>query len=148
MIVADGAAHGEAHERGAKGLSALAGNVDAQFLGDGAALVAADAKADIAAADERVEILGRHQVAGDLLHRELIEGLVLIERANQVIAIGPDVFAVVVMEAVSVGVARIVKPVAGALLAEGGPGEEPVNQVLVGLGRLVADEGLHLGGCG
>ena len=120
MVVADRATHCQPHERGAIGLGALARDVYAQLLGNGATFVAAHAQANIAAADERIEILRRHQVAGDLLHRKLIEWLVAVERTDQIVAIGPDVAAVVEVQSVGVGIARVVEPVSRPLLAKGG----------------------------
>src|SRR5262249_29391901 len=52
--------------------------------------------------------------------------------------------AVVVVQAVGVGIAGVIEPVSGALFAKRGPREEVVNQPLVGIGRVVADERLDL----
>ena len=148
VIVADGATDGQSHERSPVGLGALARDVDAEFLGNGSTFVAADAQAHVAAGDEGVEIFGRHQVAGNLLHGELVEGLVAVEGADEVVAPGPYVAAVVVMQAIRVGIAGVVEPIAGALLAISGPGQKRIDQVLIGLRRGVVHEGADFGGGG
>ncbi len=134
MIVANSAAYREAHERSAIGFGAFARHVHAQFFGDGAPFVAADAEPHVSAGDERIEIPGGQQIAGNLLHGELVKTLVVVEGANQVIAIRPDVAAVVVMQTIGVGVARAIEPVAGSVFTKGRPSEQVVHQVLVGLG--------------
>ena len=64
------------------------------------------------------------QVAGELLHRELVEGLVLIERLDHPVAVGPDDATGVAGVAGAVGITGEVEPLAGPVFAVGGLGEE------------------------
>ena len=83
--------------------------------------------------NDAVGISGEEDVAGDLLLYEAGEGLVLIEAADDVVAIGPGIGAwLVFVIAVRLGVAGEVEPVLGELFAEGGRGEEPVGEVADG----------------
>ncbi len=116
--MADSATDGEAHEGGAECFGAFTRDVDPELFWNGSTLVAAQPQPHVAASDERVKILGRQQVTGNLLHRKLIEGLVAVERPDHVIAIGPDVPAVVKVQPVCVRIARVVEPVSRSLLAE------------------------------
>ena len=76
-----------------------------------------------------------------------VVGLVAVEGADDVVAIAPGVGAVrVVLEAVGVGVADDVEPVAAPALAVVRRGEQAVDEFLVGVGRLVGEEGVDLFG--
>ena len=57
------------------------------------------------------------QVAGQLLDRELVERHVAVEGVDDPVAIGPDLAVVVEVDAVRVGIAGGVEPVAAAVLA-------------------------------
>jgi hypothetical protein len=131
VIVADCAAHSQAQERGSVSLGAVASDVEAQFLWNGPAFVAAFAQSYVAAGDQRVEVPGRKQVARNLLGGKLVKGLVAVEGSDYVIAIRPDVAAIVEVQPVGIGIANVVQPVARALLSERGAGEQIVNKVLV-----------------
>ena len=84
------------------------------------------------------------QVAGELPGDELVVGHVLVERPDDPVAPGPDGPVDVGLVAVGVGVAGQVEPVDGHPLAEPGRGEQPVDQPLVGAGRVVGQEGVDL----
>ena len=85
------------------------------------------------------------QVAGQLLDREAVEGHVLIEGLDDPIAIGPDLAVIVEVDAVAVGIAGGVEPVAGPMFAPMRRLHQAVGQLLVGLRRRVVDKGLdHL----
>ena len=71
---------------------------------------------------------------------ELIERHVLVERADDPIAIGPDLAVVVEVNAVRVGIAGHIEPVAAAMLAPVLRLHQPIDQLLVGIRRLVVDE--------
>src|SRR5205807_10144992 len=104
------------------------------------ALIAADTQAHITAANQRVEILHRHQVTSDLLNRKLIKGLIAVERADHIITVGPDVAIIVEMETITIGVARVVEPVACALFPESRLSKQSVDEMLVCIRRGVAYE--------
>jgi hypothetical protein len=105
VVVAGGAADGEAEEGGAEGFGAVAGVVGVDFLGDGSAFVGGDVAADVAGGDPFVGGFCGDEVAGDLFADELVVGFVGGEGADDVVAVGPDGADVVEVEAVGVGVA-------------------------------------------
>ena len=79
---------------------------------------------------ERAIPARREQIAGDLLLHEAIVGQVGVEGADEVVAVAPGVrIEVVVLGAVSLGVAREVHPVPRPAFAEGGGGEEAVREI-------------------
>ena len=82
-----------------------------------------------------------HLVTGDLLDQENVEGLVLVEGANHIVSVSPRVGTMhVVLEAGRVGVARDVEPVAAVAFAVVRRREQPVDQPLPRVRRLVGDE--------
>ena len=84
------------------------------------------------------------QVARELLDREFVERLVLVERRDDVIAVRPDVARRVRVIADRVGKAHDIEPRHGHPLAVMRARDQPVDQALVGVRRLVRDEGLRL----
>ena len=102
-----------------------------------------------------VVMLQRTEAGGDLLLErrdsgsrspascsivKLIERHVAVEGADDPVAIGPNLAVVVEMDAVRVGVAGHVEPVPAAMLAPVRRLHQPIDQLLVGVGRLVVDE--------
>ena len=74
--------------------------------------------------DERVGIVGSDFVARNLLHDELVEGFVVIDRANDVVAISPRLGAIsIYMVAVRFSVANQIQPVAAPPFAVVGAGQ-------------------------
>ena len=144
MIVAAGAAHGEAEENLADGAGKLVQDILAELRFEiGVGLPGAHpqkAQSDEPVGPVRAAALravGRREfVAGQLLLDEVVVGLVLIEGADHVVAVSPcgRPFAVD-REAVGFGEAREVEPVAGPTFAVPGIGEELVDHLLVGIGR-------------
>ena len=88
-------------------------------------------------------------VTGELTANERVVGHVGIEGRHDPVAVGPGVgpFGVDLV-AVGVGVADDVEPVLGHPLAVAWRGEEPIDDALVGAGRLVSQEGVDLFGRG
>ena len=82
----------------------------------------------------------RQEVARDLLDGEPVEGHVGVEGAHDPVAVGPHLPLVVEMEAVRVGVAGGIEPVPGHLLAVMRAREQPIDELLVGVGRRVGGE--------
>src|SRR5271166_3768808 len=88
---------------------------------------------------------GTQYVASHLLSDELPIGLVGVERANDVIAVGPGHGpGLVLVVAVSLSIVDDIKPVPGPALAVRGAGQQPVNELLVGVGSGIGDEGVDL----
>ena len=85
----------------------------------------------------------RQQVTRDLLERELVEGQVAVERVDHPVAVGPHLAVVVDVDAMGVGIARGVQPVASAVLAVALGGEQDVKVALVGARLVVVHEGVH-----
>ena len=134
MVVTHRATNRNPHERGSKRFCALASDVHPQLLWNRAAFVAAHPQAHVSTPDQGFKVLHRHEVAGDLLHSKLVERLVVVERADHVVAVGPNVPAVVIMQAVRISVSGVVEPIARALFAEGRLGKQPVDKMLISIG--------------
>ena len=111
------AAGGQAEPDLARGLSAVAGVEHQILFGDRPAFAGGDVAAIEARGDLLIEGSIRQHVAGQLFDRELIEGLVAVEGPDDPIAVGPHLAVVVDMDAVRIGIAGRVEPVAAAMLA-------------------------------
>ncbi len=86
-------------------------------------------------------------VAGELLADEAVVRLVVVERADDVVAVAPGArLGVVALVAVGLGEADEVEPVPAPLLAVARRGEQAVDEPFVGVGRRVGQERLDLGG--
>jgi hypothetical protein len=93
----------------------------------------------------RLDAAGPQLVAGELLLDEAVERLVLVEGLDDVVAVAPDVRPRAVgVVAVAVGITCQVEPAPRLALAVARRREKPVDQLLVGLRRLVVDERLDL----
>jgi hypothetical protein len=86
----------------------------------------------------------RQQVPGELLDGEPVERHVGVERVDHPVAVRPDGARPVLLVAVGVGVPGQVEPPPRPPLAVVRRGEEPVHHLLVGVRRLVREEGIHL----
>ena len=86
------------------------------------------------------------EVAGELFARELVEGKVLIEGANDVVSVGRDVVILIAVIAHGVGVADKVEPIHRHAFAEVRRGEEFIDDFFKAL--LSADEGVDFFRCG
>ena len=88
-------------------------------------------------------------VAGEMLAHELVEGLVIVQRTDDVVAEGIEVIDdKVAFEAVTLAEADDVEPVATPMLAVARGGEQAVDQCfgrLAGIGLVGGDEGVDLG---
>ena len=140
MVVAPGAAEGQAQPGQAGGLDAVDHGLDPPFLGDRAALAGQPVVPVEAGGDELVAVRLGQEVAGDLLDGELIERQVPVERADHPVAPGGHVAAAVGLVAVAVGVSGEVEPGHRHPLAVVVGGEQAVDGLLVGVGRVVGEE--------
>ena len=93
-------------------------------------------------------VLGGQQVAGDLLADELVVRLVGVERGDHPVAIAPGLGIGEVRLAARLGEPRHVEPVPAPALAEAGRGEQPIDDLGEGVGRVVREEGVDLLGRG
>ena len=102
-----------------------------------------------ASGDHCVGIVGRQDVAGDLLAEKLVVGLVGVERLDHIVAIPPGIGAeLITLEAVGVGVVGDVEPVAGPAFAVVGRSEQAIDELFIGIGRFVGDKRGHFLGRG
>ncbi len=115
--VALGAAGGEAKPGGAGGGDAVGHGVVAEFEGVDAAFFVEHGVAVEAGGDELVGGGVVKHVSGELLDGELVEGLVGVEGADDVVAVGPDGAVAVFFVAIGVSVAGEVEPAAGPSFA-------------------------------
>ena len=99
--------------------------------------------------DRGLRVVGKQGVAGQLLLHKARVGLVLVQRADDVVPIMPRVRArVVVVVAVRVRVVRDVEPMPRPVLAVPRRSEQARDEFLVGTPVLVRDERGHLLGRG
>ena len=80
-----------------------------------------------------------------MLDDELGVRLVLVDGFDHPIAIEPDGALFIFLEAVGIGIAGGVEPVAAPTFAVVGRGEEAVDLLAVGVGALVGHEGVDFG---
>ena len=140
VIVTACAFHRQAQKDGAEGPDAIVHVLDPVLLGcdaafDGEAVVAVEGGGDLL-------IEGRvgQQITGELLGDELIEGHVLLKRADDPIPPGPLIVRSVVLVAVAVGEAGVVEPVQGQGLGARVGGQETIDDPAVGLRRFIGQE--------
>ena len=141
VVVAGGAADGQAEEDVADGLGPVLGVDRLVLLRHHPALVGGDVVALKAGGHELVEARLGQEVAGHLLDDEVVEGLVLVERPDRPVAPREHLAVVVDVDAVGVAVAGRVEPVAGAVLAPVPRPQQPVDEGLVGVVRGVVQVG-------
>ena len=134
VVVTRRATRRETEEGRAKRLHAVSRLVHINFFGDRAAFVGCEVAAHEAGRGKLVDILRRQQITRELLAHKGIEGLVGVKRADDVVAIRPDRAVVIEVDAVRVGVARVVEPVARAMLAIARTREQAVDHFRVGVG--------------
>ena len=144
MIVADGALPGEPHPGVERRGRAVDGVAEEKLLVDRAPL----ARRHVAAREAGSCLLlargAGEEIAGELENRELIEGEVFVEGLHDPVAVGPHVALVVEVEAVGVGIARDVEPMAGHLLAMVRARQQPIDELVIGIRGGIGDEGRHL----
>ena len=95
----------------------------------------------------RDELLVRRlgqQIASDLLNCELVETLVAVKGFDDPFAVRPHLPVIVEMQAVRVGVARRIQPVAGAMLPVAWRREQLVHEFFIRTGRGIIHDSLHL----
>ena len=133
VVVAGGATHRQAQPDRAGGVDPVLGVHDLHFLFDDPPFVGGDVAAMEAGGDELLRGRVGQQVAGQLVHRELVEGQVPVEGPDDPVAVGPHLAVVVDMQAVGVAVAGRIEPVAAPVLPVGRGPHEPVDPPGVGV---------------
>ena len=152
MIVALGAADGHAHERAGHNLEGFGHHLIAGVVVVGRA-GAVRCHAEIAGGGELVDLVGlqlgmrrlHHLVTGELFANELIPGQILVEGVHYIITItpGPGAFGIFFIVALRIRVACDIQPMPAPAHAVLRRGEQTIDQLGVGVGRLVGDEILH-----
>ena len=153
MVVADGAAGRQAEPDGRRRLRAIPRVEHDVFLVDDAALVSCHVASVEAAGNSVVEdLIGRgvgavvaHEVAGQLQDRELVERHVAVEGVDHPLPVGPHLAVVVEVDAVGVGVAGVVEPVAAAVLAPFEAGKQRVDEPVIRVRMRIGHEGVDDG---
>ena len=156
MVVTDGAAGRESHPDGRRGLCPVSGVEHEILFRDHAPFVRRHIAAVEPTGNLVVEnLLGRgvgpvvaDQVPRQLQDRELIERHVAVESVDHPLPVGPHFAVVVEVDAVRVGVAGVVEPVAAAVLAPFEAGKQRVDEPLVGVGMGIRDERIDDGRLG
>ena len=147
MIVAASTFRGEAEERGAEGVHAIHHVGHAIFLlHDAAFLILRVESVECRRQSLLLRWLGQ-EIPRDLPGDELIEGQILVERLDHPVAIRPHGAEAIRLVAVRVGETREVEPLRGHTLAIARRHEQPVHDVLVGVGRTVGHKGVDLLQC-
>ena len=127
VVVAGGATHRQAQPDRAGGVDPVLGVHDLHFLFDDAPFVGGDVAAMEAGGDELFRGRIGQQVAGQLVHRELVEGQVPVEGPDDPVPVGPHLTVIVDMQAVGVAVAGRIEPIAAPVLPIGRGSHEAVG---------------------
>ena len=143
-VVALDACHRQAHPSRRDGVDPITGIDGQELVGDHAAL----GRGRVAPVETRGDELCirriLEQVTSQLLDRELVEGLVVVEGLDDPVAVAPHRALVVQVQPVGVRVACEVEPAARHVLAEARRGEQAVDLALVGVRPVVGEEGVQL----
>jgi hypothetical protein len=103
--------------------------------------------ADEAGCRQRLRVAGEERVAGDLLANESRIEFILVEGADDPVAVRPGKIATLVLVvAVRVAVVNDVQPVPAPAFAVARRGQQAVDELGVGVGAVVAQEGRDLVG--
>ena len=148
VVMALRTSEGEAEHRLAQGLHAVGVVVDEVLRGDGAALVCVHVVPLETGRDELGVGRVRQEVTGQLLQDELVVGQVVVEGLDHPVAPEPHVAAAVDGEAVGVGVTGGVQPLERHAFAKVRASQQASDELGIGLGVAVSDEGLDLFGGG
>ena len=117
VVMALGAASGLSEPSGADRTDTVVQHALLVVLGLSTAFFGGQEQAIEAGANLGLLIGVRQQVAGDLLEGEAVEGLVLVEAADDVVAVGPDIARGVAVVADRVGEADDIEPAGGHAFA-------------------------------
>ena len=144
MVVAAGAADGQAHECFRRRLEHVVESVEFRepFV---VRFIVPDAKPIEAGGDQAVVVYVRQLVPGNLLKHESVVRLVFIKGADDIVAVFPDEwFFVVALVAVGLREAHDIEPMATPAFAVLRQAKQVLDQPWPGVGRVVAHERLHL----
>ena len=143
MVVAARTLHRQAHEAVASGHHTVVDAVLPELLRDRATLEGH--AMDPVESRRHALVLGRvrEQVPGELLGQELVVRLILVESLQHPIAPRPGEHRLVARVAPGVGIAGKVEPADRQMFAVTGRSQHRVDALLIGVGRLIGQEGRH-----
>ncbi len=136
------------HPDGADGADAVGEVAGLVILRLGAAFLGGQEQPVEGGANERFEAATGQQVAGDLFACEGVEGLVPVERLDDVVAVRPDVPGIVRVIADGVGEPGDIEPLDRHAFAVMGRGQQAVDEAFVGVRGGILFEGGDVGGAG
>ena len=142
--MADGALPGEPHPSVERRRRTVDGVAEEELFVDRSPLACCHVAAREAGRRLLLASGAGEEIAGELKNRELVEGEVVVEGLHDPVAVGPHVALVVEVEAVGVGIARDVEPMAGHLLAVVRARKQPIDDLLIGIWSGIGDERRHL----
>ena len=144
VVVAHGAAGGQAHPHRHGGFRAVHGIAKDELLIDAATLAGRHVAAVEAGGDLLVHRGIGQQVSRQLPDGELVIGQVLIEGAHHPVAVGPHAALVVQVQAVGVGVAGCIQPVAAHVLAVAFGLQQAGHDFFIRIRAVVRQKGVDL----
>src|ERR1700735_3028498 len=112
------AAYGKSQERCPISLCSLSRKVEPKLFRNRSTFIRAHPRPHISGGNNLIDSLSRQQVARNLLFGEFVKWHVAVERFDQVIAIRPNRAIAVRRQSACVGIARVVKPIAGPCFSE------------------------------
>ena len=140
MVVAAGTGHSQPQKDIAGDIRHLVQDV-VPMAASVALVVFEDSQAKVTGRDHRVGSMAGELVTGQLLGYEFGIGFVCIERANDVVAISPEVSAVgILIPSIRLGVPYHVQPVPPPVFSIARIFQQRVDLSLPGIGRFVAHE--------
>ena len=145
VVVTLGALDGEAQHALADGVHAVEHRIHAELLRIDSAFLVDHRVAQKAGGDNLFLRRVWQLIARQLLDDELIVRQVAVQRVDHVIAVEPNLAALVLFETVGVRVTRGIEPLPAPALAVVRRTEQALDCCLVSILRLVGEEGVHFG---
>ena len=145
VVVAAGALHRQSHEAVARSHHAVVNAILAEFLGNRTALKSHTVKAIIGSGHALILRRVRQKVTRELFGQELVVGLVVVEGLEDPVAPRPSEHSFVSRVAPGVGISGKVEPAHGDMFAEAGGSQHRIDSLLIGICRLIGEEGVNLG---
>ena len=144
MAVALGTLDRQAEDALADAVHPVEHRLHPELLGIDAPFLVDHRVAEEARGDDLVLGRAREQVAGDLLDDELVVRQVAVQGADHPVAVEVDLARLVFLVAVGVGIARGIEPDASPALAIMRRIEQPLDQLVIGIGAGIGQEGVDL----
>ena len=144
VVVAGGAAGGLAEPHGAHGPDAVGEHPRLVVLRLGTPFLGCQQESIECRRDPRLLARVREEIAGQLLDREPVEGLVVVEASDHVVAVRPHVPRGVAVVADRIGEPHDVEPADRHPLTVVRVGKHPLHEPAIGVGSRIAHEGIDL----